>query len=173
MATPKNFTNGTLELEDGTTPAAVTLEVPFDMGDTALDSVSAVLNAVTAYQRRGSLIGLAHGERVFPSFGFSATQTTASSGVAPDIAEAFILKIGGYATNVSTQGTGSCQVYTINVTLTIDGACLGEPNDIVIKVHDWRPVVNLAEGDPNTVSFSGDVYGKVTWDGHDIEEFSG
>lgn len=89
---------------------------------------------------------------------FSAMLADVSDGTAGTLID-YCLKQGSYASNVTTL-TGS-DVYAIKVTLTIEGTDLGDSADHTIQMDDVHVTVAVAEGEPDTVTISGTVYGSV------------
>ena len=153
----KHVTDGSITLEDGT-GSPVTLVVPFTSGDLSVDGLQNSLRAVQAYQTRGTLHSVRLAAREFPSMSFSAMLADVSDGTAGTLID-YCLKQGSYASNVTTL-TGS-DVYAIKVTLTIEGTDLGDSADHTIQMDDVHVTVAVAEGEPDTVTLSGTVYGSV------------
>lgn len=153
----KHVTDGSITLEDGT-GSPVTLVVPFTSGDLSVDGLQNSLRAVQAYQTRGTLHSVRLAAREFPSMSFSAMLADVSDGTAGTLID-YCLKQGSYASNVTTL-TGS-DVYAIKVTLTIEGTDLGDSADHTIQMDDVHVTVAVAEGEPDTVTISGTVYGSV------------
>ena len=71
----------------------------------------------------------------------------------------FILQQNSYSGNISTL-TGS-DVYAVKVTLTVEGTDLGDTADHTIVMDDVHFTMAIAEGEPDTVTLSGTVYGSV------------
>ena len=153
----KHVTDGSITLEDGT-GSPVTLVVPFTSGDLSVDGLQNSLRAVQAYQTRGTLHSVRLAAREFPSMSFSAMLADVSDGTAGTLID-YCLKQGSYASNVTTL-TGS-DVYALKVTLTIEGTDLGDSADHTIQMDDVHVTVAVAEGEPDTVTISGTVYGSV------------
>ena len=153
----KHVTDGSITLEDGT-GSPVTLVVPFTSGDLSVDGLQNSLRAVQAYETRGTLHSVRLAAREFPSMSFSAMLADVSDGTAGTLID-YCLKQGSYASNVTTL-TGS-DVYAIKVTLTIEGTDLGDSADHTIQMDDVHVTVAVAEGEPDTVTISGTVYGSV------------
>jgi hypothetical protein len=118
---------------------------------------------IQAYQTRGSLHSVRLAAREFPTMTFSAqladVSATAPSGTLID----YCLKQGSYASNVSTL-TGS-DVYAIKITLSIEGTDLGDSADHTIQMDDVHVTLAVAEGEPDTITVSGTVYG---YDRHEL-----
>lgn len=166
----KNLNDGTLTLADGTgTP--VTLIVPISLGDTTIDDIRAASgitgeqNEVTAYETRGKLDGVRHTARIYPSGSFSMhfrEFTSATAGVVQD----FICKTNAYSANVSTLAAGAnADVYTIKITLTVEGTDHGDDADAVAVLDDCHCTIAFSEGDPNTATISYVCYGAMSFTG--------
>lgn len=158
----KHFTDGTITVKDGTTPSAVTLVIPFTMGDLAISGIAqdALGRATNAYETRGVLVGLRRGAREYPTVSLSLMlpEVSDSSNSSP---LDFIRKKGAYTANVSTTSTIG-DVYTIDVVLTIEGTDLGDAADHTFTIEDVDCRADFAEGEPNTLTINGTIYGNVT-----------
>lgn len=161
----KTNTMGAIGLADGTgTP--VTLSLPYDRGDFSLSGLSHVLNEPVAIERRGKFVSLAHGARRYPQVSFSCIVTSLTQSTGTGTAADFLLQREAYSANVSTLGTG--HPYTVDVTLTIEGTDFGDSADEVITCTDvYITDCSFAEGEPNTLTFTGTVYGTVKLGGTD------
>ncbi len=73
----------------------------------------------------------------------------------------FIRKKGAYASNVSTT-TALGDVYTIDIVLTIEGTDLGDAADHTFTLEDVDCRADFAEGEPNTLTINGTIYGTIT-----------
>jgi hypothetical protein len=167
MAAPstqvKTNTYGTLTLRDGTgTP--VTLALTYDKGDISISNMAAELNEMVPIERRGKLIAIAHGGRMYPEFSFTAFlgNIVGSDAVAPGTLIEFMGRKGAYSGNVSTLGSGTVRPYTVDLIWDIEGTNFGDTADERIVAEDCRCVWSVTEAqDGNTVSISGTVYGNV------------
>jgi len=164
-----NLNDGSLVLSDGT-GTAVTLTVPVSVGDTAFDALMAVslvtgqYNEVVAYEARGRLDSVRHTSRVYPSVSFSVHVRDLTSASVGNVLD-FVRKLNAYSANISTLAAGAtADVYTIDAILTIDSSVLGG-TDSVATMTDCAFSASFAEGDPNTLSFSGICYGTITCTG--------
>ena len=155
----KHLYDGSITLEDGTTPTAVSLSIPFTVGDLSLDGLMESQRAAQAYQTRGTLHSVRLAAREFPSVTFSAQLADLSDGTDGTLVD-FALKQASYSGNVSTL-TGS-DVYAVKITLTVEGTDLGDAADHTIELDDVHVTVAIAEGEPDTVTISGTVYGSIT-----------
>jgi hypothetical protein len=97
---------------------------------------------------------------VFPSFSFSAHMTDLSDATDKllyDLAR----KTGAWASAVSTLGANA-DAMTYKLTWTCEGTNFGDSADHTLVLNDCRVTVSLSEGDPNSFSVSGIVYGAIT-----------
>jgi len=154
----KHLYDGAIALADGTgTP--VTLSVPFTTGDLSIDGLMESQRAVQAYQSRGSLNSIRLAAKEFPTFSFTAQLADVSVATDQTLID-FCLKQNSYSGNAST-ASGS-DVYTIKITLTVEGTDLGDSADHTIALDDCHVTLAIAEGEPNTVTVSGTCYGTIT-----------
>jgi hypothetical protein len=156
----KHFTDGSITLKDGTgTP--VTLVVPFSLGDLSISGMETdtLGRAVNAYETRGVLNSLRRGARVYPTVSFSCQLADVTDATNTTLLD-FVLKRASFAGNTSTTAaTGD--VYTMDVVFTIEGTSFGDAADHVITMEDVHFTIDAAEGEPNTVSLSGTIYGTL------------
>ena len=149
---------GTYVLADGTgTP--LTHTVRFDMADFTVSAIQQGLKETKAYQSRGKFVSLRKGQRVPLTFSFSYMQSDlseASSGTTLD----FIFGKGASSARVTTGRIGG-DVVTLDFTVTFEGTTYGDAADQTIKLEDCEFMVDVTEGDPNTVKLSGTCYGDV------------
>jgi len=106
---------------------------------------------------RGELHTVRKTSRTFPSLSFSATYTDlsdASEETIPDI----VLQNNAFSAAVSTLGANA-DVYTLKVTWTVTDPAGGTH---ILTADDVAFSIDIAEGDPNTFSLSGTVYGAIT-----------
>jgi hypothetical protein len=155
----KNFRDGTILIEYGTgTPLAVTVQ--FEAGDFSLSGLNQGNVEATTYLDRGELGSVRKTSRTFPTFTFSAHMTDLSDATDKLIWDA-VNKTGAFASAVSTGGTAS-DVYMLKVTLTIEGTNFGDAADHVIIMNNCHLAIDFAEGDPNSFTLNGTVYGAIT-----------
>ena len=155
----KHLYDGSITVEDGTTPTAVSLAIPFTVGDLSLDTLQESGRGVQAYQTRGSLHSVRLAAKEFPTVTFSAQLADLSDATDGTLVD-FVLKQASYSSNVSTL-SGS-DVYAVKITLTVEGTDLGDAADHTITLDDVHCTMAIAEGEPDTVTISGTVYGAVT-----------
>ncbi len=154
----KHLYDGSLTLSDGT-GAAVTLAVPFDVGDVSVEGLQQTQREVTAYETRGVLNTVRHTKRSYPSGSFSVQLPEYMNSSAGNVVD-FLMKTNGYSANVST--LVPTEVYAVDVILTTEGTDQGDAKDHVITMTDCACVASIAEGEPNTVNVSFTCYGTVT-----------
>lgn len=157
----KHFTDGSVTVKDGTA-TAVTLTVPFTAGDVAISGIAAdaLGRATNAYETRGVLVGLRRGAREYPTFSMSVMVADLSDSSNTTILD-FIRKKGAYAANKSTTEAKG-DVYTIDIVLTIEGTDLGDATDHTFTLEDVDCRADFSEGEPNTLTINGTIYGTVT-----------
>lgn len=159
----KSNVMGTILIEDATPVTKLDYTCTFDMGDFALTGMVEGLREIVAHERKGNLCGLSYGARVFPTFSFTAKVaqfTDATSGTLTDM----VLKTASseFAAAVSTSGTG--RPYTLDVSFTVEGSDYGDDADHTFTLEDCHLTVDFSEGDSDTLSISGTVYGAITGD---------
>jgi hypothetical protein len=155
----KNFRDGTLLFADNTgTP--ITLPIVYEAGDFSIDNLNEGLVETTAYLDRGEFATLRKTNRVFPSFSFTAHMTDISDATDKllyDLAR----KTGAFASAVSTLGANA-DAMTYKLTFTVEGTNFGDAADHTMVLNDCRITLSLSEGDPNSFSVAGIVYGAIT-----------
>lgn len=156
----KHFTDGTLTLSDGTaTP--VSLVIPFDTGDLSYSGQQQTQQDVVAYQTRGALHSVRHAARNFVTGSFSfmvADFSDATDQTAID----FLLKLGSYNGNTTTL-TNSPEVYAVDLLWTVEGTDHGDAADHTCTMTDIVCTLDMAEGEPDTVTVSFTCYGSITY----------
>lgn len=157
----KNFRNGTILIEDGTTPTALDLTVQYEAGDFSATGFSADQAEITTYLDRGSLGSVRKTNQTFPTFSFTAQITDLSDGTEETIPD-ILLKQGAFASAVSTLGANA-DAYAVKITWTIEGTDLGDASDHVLVLDDCVCTIDAAEGDPDTFTINGTCYGSITW----------
>jgi len=154
-----NFRDGSILIEDGTgVPLDVTVQ--YEAGDLAISGLNQSLSGsydLTAYMDRGELHTVRKTNRTFPQISFTATYTDLSDGTAetlPDI----VLQNGAFSAAVSTLGANA-DVYALKISWTVTDPGGGTH---ILTADDVALSIDIAEGDPNTFSISGTVYGAIT-----------
>lgn len=155
----KHFTDGVLVAKDGTaTPVSLTLS--FTLGDLTISGLNQARRATNAYEARGALTSLRKGAKAFPTGSFSC-QIADFSDATERTALDFFLKQNSYSANKSTtEAIGD--VYTVDLVLTVEGTDLGDAADHVITLEDCDCSLDLAEGEPTTLSVSFTCYGTLS-----------
>jgi hypothetical protein len=155
----KNFRDGTLVFADNTgTP--LTLPIVYEAGDFSIDNLNEGLVETTAYLDRGVFATLRKTNAVFPAFSFTAHMTDLSDATDKllyDLAR----KTGAFASAVSTLGANA-DAMTYKLTFTVEGTNFGDSADHTMILNDCRITLSFSEGDPNSFSVAGIVYGTIT-----------
>lgn len=155
----KNFRDGTILIEDGTgTPLAVTVQ--YEAGDFSISGLNQSNTEATTYLDRGELGSVRKTSRTFPTFSFSAHMTDLSDNTDKLLWDA-VNKTGAFASAVSTGGTAS-DVYMLKVTFTVEGSNFGDSADHLLVLNNCHLSIDFAEGDPNSFTLNGTVYGAIT-----------
>lgn len=156
----KNFRDGTITVSDGTSPTPLSLTVQYEAGDFSIDGFKQGLTEVTTYLDRGELGTVRKTSRSFPTFSFSAHFTDLSDATNATLYD-LVQKSGSFSAAVSTLGT-TADVFCLKVVLTVEGTNFGDSADHVLTLNDCHLSCSIAEGDPNSYSISGTVYGSIT-----------
>ena len=159
-AVVKNFRDGTILIEDGTTPTPISVTVQYEAGDFSISGLSESNTEVTTYLDRGDLGSVRKTSRTFPTFSFSAHMTDLSDATNKTLWDA-VNKTGAFASATSTLGTSS-DVYSLKVTLTVEGTNFGDSADHTLVLTNCHLTIDFAEGDPNSFTLNGTVYGTLT-----------
>ena len=155
----KNFRDGTILIEDGTgTPLAVTVQ--YEAGDFSITGLNQSNTEATTYLDRGELGSVRKTSRTFPTFSFSASMTSLSDATDKELWDA-VNKTGAFASAISTGGSAS-DVFMLKVTLTVEGSNFGDASDHTLVLQNCHLSIDFAEGDPNTFTINGTVYGSIT-----------
>ena len=156
----KNFRDGTILIEDGTTPTPISLTVQYESGDFSISGLTESNTEVTTYLDRGDLGSVRKTSRTFPTFSFSAHMTDLSDATQKTLWDA-VNKSGAFAAAATT--IASSDVYGLKVTLTIEGTNFGDtPTDHILTMNGCHMSIDFAEGDPNSFSLNGTIYGTIT-----------
>ena len=158
------FDGGTIVVADGTgTPLTATAR--FDNADFSISGLRAALRETTAIQGRGKLRSLRKTSRVFPSGSFSLQLAEFSETTVGTLND-MILGTSGtpFAARVSTTA-GIGDVDTFDITFTMEGTDLDDAADHTLVLNDCEITsIDIAEGDPNTVTYSFTMYGDLGGD---------
>ena len=159
-----SFTEGSIIVSDGTgTPLTVTVQ--FDQGDFSISGLKDKLKDTTVYQSRGTVHSVRYTSRIFPSISFSCMVAEFSETSAGTVMDMITGKSGTpYAARVSTLGA-TADVMTFDVKLTVEASSFeAGTSDLTLICEDVELSCDISEGDPDTCSISGTVYGNVTGD---------
>jgi hypothetical protein len=155
----KNFRDGTLTFEDGT-GSPITLVVQYEEGNFSLSGLQEGLTEINTYLDRGVLGSVRKTNASFPTFSFNAYLTDISDGsdtTLPDL----VMKTGAYASAVSTLGANA-DVMTYKLTWVVEGTNFGDSADHIVILDDCHVMIDMSEGDPDTFSVSGTIFGTIT-----------
>lgn len=156
----KNFRDGTILIEDGTTPTALDVTVQYEAGDFSVSGLSADRTEITAYLDRGELGCVRKTNRTFPTGSFTAHFTDLADGTEETLHD-IIKKSGAFASAVSTLGANA-DVYTLNLTWTVEGTDFGDASDHVLALTDCHCTLDISEGDPTSFTVNYTCYGTET-----------
>ena len=155
----KNYRDGTIKLSDGTgTPIEVTVQ--YENGDFSLSGTNQGNYEHTKYLDRGDLGSIRRTSRLFPTGSFTANLTDLSDATEKTLWDA-VNKTGAFASAVSTLGANA-DLYTLDITLTIEGTDFGDASDHVLTLSDCRCSIDVAEGDPDSFTINFEVLGSIT-----------
>lgn len=156
----KNFRNGTIAIADGS-GSPITLTVAYESGDFALSGVMEGQKEVAMYLDRGDFGSLRYTNFTPCTFTFTAQMTEISDATNKNLMDV-VSKTGAWSSGVSTLGAGTDVPWTLNVVWTIEGMNSGDASNHTVTLTNCRLSIGASEGDPNTFSVSGTVYGVIT-----------
>lgn len=156
----KHLYDGSITVEDGTTPTAVSLSIPFTQGDFGASGLAAALREIAKYETRGTFHSARYTSRRYPSGSFTCMLADLSDGTDGTLVD-FGMQQASYSGNVSTFGADA-EVYAVKLTLTIDGTSHGDSAHHTIVLDDCTLVIDVAEGEPNLVTVNYECLGTVT-----------
>jgi len=154
----KNFRDGTITLSDATTPTPLSVTVQYEAGDFSITGLSQGNTEVTTYLDRGDLGSVRLTSRTFPTFSFTAHMTDLSDATNKTLWDA-VNKTGAFATAIS--GITGSDVYGLKVLLTVEGTNFGDATDHTLELSGCHLTIDFSEGDPNSFSLNGTVYGTI------------
>ena len=159
----KSNVQGSLAATDATPVTPLTYVCTFDMGDFTISGLVEGMREIVTHERKGNICGISYGARVYPTFSFTAKMaqfTDLTSGTLSD----FLLRTTGseYAAAVSTSGTG--RPYTTDWAFQIEGLTVGDDADHNFTMEKVHCTADFSEGDSDTFSVSGTIYGDITGD---------
>ena len=154
----KNFRDGTVTIADG---AALNMTLNYTGGDFSVNGLVQGQTEVAKYMNRGAFFSARKTTQTFPTFSFTAILTDVSDGTNKTLQDAF-LKLGAWASAQSTLGVNA-DVYTLNLTWTIEGTDHGDPADHEVVMGNCRVTdLSMSEGDPDMINISGEILGSIT-----------
>lgn len=155
----KNFRDGTIVINDGTSPTPLTLTVQFETGDFSISGLNQGNYEITKYLDRGDLGSIRKTNRSFPTGSFTAHMTDLSDGTDRLLWDA-VNKTGAWASAVSTLGS-TADVYALQIVLTVEGTNFGDSADHVLTLGNCHCSISFAEGDPNSFTLDFEVLGTI------------
>jgi hypothetical protein len=150
--------DGELTLTDG---AAATYTVSYANGNVSFDGGSKASRVVI--MNRGTIVGLRKGDDPIPTLTFDVHMRDFTDGTA--LALVNFLDKTGAASGQTSVGGSAYEQYMIDITLTIEGTDLGDTADHTAKANTCLATWSFAEGDPDTISVSCEVYEGFTFTG--------
>lgn len=136
------------------------MTVAYENGDFSLSGANQGNYEHTKYLDRGELGSIRKTNRSFPTGSFTAQLTDISDATNLTLWDA-VNKTGAFASAVSTLGS-TADLYTLKITLTVEGTNFGDASDHTIVLNDCRCSIDVAEGDPDSFSLSFEVLGSIT-----------
>lgn len=155
----KNFRDGTVALSDDTPVTPLSLTVTLEDGDVKVDGLTADGTEYSHYEDRGTRASTRKTKRKYPTFSLSAKVADIADAAFGTLIDA-CRKTGYFAAGISTT-VAKGDVWTLDLLLTIEGTDLGDASDHTIRLNDCAMECSFSEGDPDTVTLSGTVYGTV------------
>lgn len=153
----KNFRDGSITLTDN---GINTLTIQYEAGDLSLSGVNQGQVEHTKYLDRGELGSIRRTNRSFATGSFSCQMTEFSDASNTNIWD-FVNRTGAFATAVSTLGANA-DLYTLKITLVVEGSNFGDPSDHTLEMDDCRCTIDFAEGDPSSFTINFEVLGTIT-----------
>jgi hypothetical protein len=151
----KNFRDGTILIEDGTTPTALDYTVAYEAGDLSFDIGK---DEIAVYRDRGQVASVRKTNQGLPTGSFTVHFRDLTDGTDETLTD-ILDKKGAFASAVSTLGADA-DVYTVKLTFTI--AEPGTPPDHTIAFDDCYCTWSFAEGDPSSCTVNWTCHGTVT-----------
>ncbi len=163
---PKTKRDGTITLIDGTTPAAVELEVAYEDGNLSIDIPKQFGSLII--RDRGDTVAVRKqdDQQVTGTFSFHLRQFTDGSEAGSIID--FIEKAGFYSGNTSTGASGVPYIeeYAIDIKYEVAGTVHGDDaNHTATLSKCLIDSYSVAEGDPSNVTLNFTCFGGHTYTG--------
>lgn len=156
----KNFRDGTIVINDGTSPTPLTLTVQFEAGDFSISGLNQGNYEITKYLDRGDLGSIRKTNRSFPTGSFTAHMTDLSDGTDRLLWDA-VNKTGAWSSAVSTLGANA-DVFALQIVLSVEGTNFGDSTDHTLTLANCHCSIDFAEGDPNSFTLNFEVLGAIT-----------
>ena len=155
----KNFRDGTLKIDSH----AASHTVQYEAGDFSISGLTSETSSkqyeIATYMDRGDLQSIRRTTQTFVSGSFTMHMVDLSDG-SYSTAMDLILKRGSHASAVSTLGA-TADVYAVKLTLTVEESDHSGDADHTVILDDCVCSVDVAEGDPGSISISFTCYGTV------------
>lgn len=159
----------TILVKDG---AALTYNPSLFDGAVSIGNLNRKQREIAARQIRGSLKGLRHKDRIWPTFtlkidapNFAGGVTVASATETATPAEVFN-RLGTWAAATSTlpQNMGGNDVFTVDVDINVAGTAFGDTSDHKLTAKYVVGSVNWESSDDNMWTIECTCYGGITGD---------
>jgi hypothetical protein len=161
-AVVKHLYDGSWTLSDGAgTP--VTLSVDYAHAAVTLSGVHEKLRDVVAYEVRGAFKTVRHTTRVYPTITLEVTMTDLSEDVSGTVAD-FVLGNGTIGAAIVSTSGANADVRTLDLIFAGEFTDLGDAADGAFTCKNVYFVLDVAEGEPNTFTLTGTVYGAIIGD---------
>lgn len=151
----KNFRDGKITIGDGTR----TYDIAYENGDL---SITPPRYDVTTIYDRGEIVGLRKTSNQPGSFSFTCHHRSLSDAGSGNTTLLDVLEDTGASTAWTSNGGTGYEPTLYTLTWTIEGTDIGDTADGTLVATKCRFLWSAAEGDPNTISIEGAIYGTVT-----------
>mgnify|MGYP001608096709 CR=1 FL=1 len=150
--------DGTIAIADNSGfGGANVLTIAYENGDFSYEHSKADRIVI---RDRGVIAGLRQGDDPVPTLTFTVHAREFTNGTVTTIIDV-IMRTGGAAAWTSSGPTGYEQ-FLVDCRLTVEGTDFTDSADGTAVFADVLLTYSYAEGDPNTISVSGEVYGAIT-----------
>lgn len=156
MPIVKHSVDGTITLSDGTAGTPLSLVIAYEEGNFSLGPLSKDQKEISKYYDRGSLCSARATQDTHPQVSFSAYMVDVHDGTAVTLVDFLNAGTAGASSCVTTYANGD--IFTIDIVWTI-----AEPGAAAhtITCPEVACTISLEEGDPNTISITGEVLGTI------------
>lgn len=149
--------DGTITITDGTgTP--LTYTTSYEDGDFTFTDPKPERLVI---RDRGTIAGLRTTNQQVGSLSFSVHMRNFANANSTTTLLDVINFTNNWSSAVSTGGTGY-EPNLVNITFTVEGTDLGDAADHTVTFTKVHLEADFAEGDPNKINVTGEVYGTVT-----------